>query len=71
MPNTLFLIASAGLSILLLALFGSEIINLAALDVRALVIFGAALAVLRIFKPDPIWVMVGAGALGGLLYSIM
>ena len=41
------------------------------LVLRALVIFGAALAVLRIFKPDPIWVMVGAGALGGLLYSIM
>ena len=67
-PAVVAMIASAGLSILL---FGSEIINLAALDVRALVIFGAALAVLRIFKPDPIWVMVGAGALGGLLYSIM
>ena len=70
-PAVVAMIASAGLSILLLALFGSEIINLAALDVRALVIFGAALVVLRIFKPDPIWVMVGAGALGGLLYSIM
>lgn len=70
-PAVVAMIASAGLSILLLALFGSEIINLAALDVRALVIFGAALAALRIFKPDPIWVMVGAGVLGGLIYSFV
>ena len=32
--------------------------------------FLAALAALRIFKPDPIWVMAGAGVLGGILYSL-
>lgn len=62
--------ASAGLSILLLALFGSEVISLPLLDLRALGIFALALAVLRIFKPDPIWVMAGAGVLGGILYSL-
>ena len=58
------------LSILLLALFGSEVINLSLLDLRALGIFALALAALRIFKPDPIWVMAGAGVLGGILYSL-
>ena len=57
------MIASAGLSILLLALFGSEVISLPLLDLRALGIFALALAALRIFKPDPIWVMAGAGVL--------
>ena len=64
------MIASAGLSILLLALFGSEAINLSMVDLRALGLFLAALASLRIFKPDPIWVMAGAGVLGGILYSL-
>ena len=62
--------ASAGLSIVLLALFGSEVISLPLLDLRALGIFALALAALRIFKPDPIWVMAGAGVLGGILYSL-
>ena len=69
-PAVVAMIASAGLSILLLALFGSEVISLPLLDLRALGIFALALAVLRIFKPDPIWVMAGAGVLGGILYSL-
>ena len=69
-PAVVAMIASAGLSILLLALFGSEAINLSMLDLRALGLFLAALASLRIFKPDPIWVMAGAGVLGGILYSL-
>ena len=69
-PAVVAMIASAGLSILLLALFGSEVINLSLLDLRALGIFALALAALRIFKPDPIWVMAGAGVLGGILYSL-
>ena len=70
LPAVVAMIASAGLSILLLALFGSEAINLSLLDLRALGIFALALAALRIFKPDPIWVMAGAGVLGGILYSL-
>ena len=69
-PAVVAMIASAGLSILLLALFGSEAINLSLLDLRALGLFLLALAALRIFKPDPIWVMAGAGVLGGILYSL-
>ena len=69
-PAVVAMIASAGLSILLLALFGSEVISLPLLDLRALGIFALALAALRIFKPDPIWVMAGAGVLGGILYSL-
>ena len=69
-PAVVAMIASAGLSILLLALFGSEAVNLSLLDLRALGLFLLALAALRIFKPDPIWVMAGAGILGGILYSL-
>ena len=41
-----------------------------AVDILAVVIFAAAFAVLRIWKPNPIWVMCGAGAAGLILYSI-
>ena len=47
-PAVVAMIASAGLSILLLALFGSEVISLPLLDLRALGIFALALAALRI-----------------------
>ena len=38
--------------------------------VMDIVVSALALAALRIFKPDPIWVMAGAGVLGGILYSL-
>ena len=41
-PAVVAMIASAGLSILLLALFGSEVISLPLLDLRALGIFALA-----------------------------
>ena len=66
------LIASAGLSILVMAFFpaGEIVFSADAVDILALFIFAAAFAVLRIWKPNPIWVMCGAGAAGLILYSI-
>lgn len=69
-PAVVAMIASAGLSILLLALGVSAGFDFAAIDWRAAGLFVAALAVLRIWKPDPIWVMAGAGVLGAVLYSL-
>ena len=65
-PAIVALIASAGLSILTLALQGANGINwLGAL------LFLAAFLVLRKWKTDPIYVMLGCGVLGGILYPLL
>lgn len=65
-PAIVALIASAGLSILMLALQGENGVNwLGAL------LFAGAFLVLRRFKTDPIYVMLGCGVLGGILYPLM
>lgn len=71
-PAVVALIASAGLSLLILTLWGGRQIsfNFADLNLIAIVIFIASLAVLRIKKVDPILVMSGAGILGLIAYSL-
>lgn len=65
-PAVVALIASAGLTILISALFVGDVLPRSWSDVdgMAVVIFAVSLFVLRKWKCDPIWVMVGAG-LGG------
>ncbi len=63
-PAVVALIASAGLSILILALFGGHGIVPEKLDLIALFCFSFALFVLRKWKPSPILVIFGAGLLG-------
>ena len=58
-PAVVAMIASAGVTILLGAVFPAGRIDLLVLG-----IFAAALLVLRIWKPSPIFVMLGAGAVG-------
>ena len=71
-PAVVALIASAGLSILLMALWGEGAAPTAAgLDWIALGLFAAALTVLRKWKPSPVWVMLGCGAVGGALYLLL
>ena len=67
-PAVVALIATAGLSIALLALLGTDGLSF---DRIAAVIFAAALFVLRRFKPNPIWVMIGGGVLGMILYLLL
>ena len=67
-PAVVALIATAGLSIALLALLGTDGLSF---DWIAAVIFAAAFFVLRRFKPNPIWVMVGGGILGMILYLML
>ena len=71
-PAVVALIASAGLSLLILTLWGGNPIsfNIKDLNLIAIVIFIASLVVLRIKKVDPILVMSGAGVAGLIAYSL-
>ncbi len=62
-PGAVALIASAGLSILLLALFG-DVIAINHVDWVALGCFALGLIALRVLKTNPMLVIFGAGVLG-------
>ena len=64
-PAIVALIAAAGVNILILALTRE---GEAAFNFIGLGLFAAAFVVLRRWKPNPIYVMLGCGVLGGLLY---
>lgn len=71
-PAVVALIAAAGMSILTLSFWGTGAeIGPASTDWVAIVLFAAGFFVLRKWKPNPIFVMLGAGALGGALYLIL
>ena len=68
-PAVVALIASAGLSIMLLSFFGEKgRIHWEHLNLISAALFTAAFIVLRRWKAPPIWVMLGSGAVGGVLY---
>lgn len=70
-PAVVGLIAASGLSITLLCFFRSgATYNLESLDVFAAILFMAGLFVLRRFKLNPIYVMMGTGAVGLAVYFI-
>ena len=72
-PAVVAMIASAGLSLLIMALYGERAIptDVFRLDFIALVLFAVGFFVLRKWKPNPLWVMAGCGAAGVILYSIV
>ena len=71
-PAVIAMIASAGISLLVLSFYGSRTLpeNLSALNYIAVAIFVTGFLVLRRWKTNPIWVMVGSGVAGVLLYTI-
>lgn len=71
-PAVVAMIASAGVSILLLSFFGNEPISyqISQIDIFSVFLFAASLLVLRIWKVNPIYVMLGAGGIG-LLYFFL
>lgn len=72
-PAVVALIASAGLSILIMAIWNSEQIiwSLSSINYVAVILFAAGLFVLRKWKPNPILVMVGAGVIGMFVYQFV
>lgn len=71
-PAVIAMIASAGLSLLILALYGSREIagNIWSINPISLLIFGLGVFLLRHFKASPISIMAGAGVAGIILYYL-
>lgn len=72
-PAIVALIASAGLSILLLAIFGEHgaSFNLESINFISVLLFSISLFILRKWKPNPILVMIGSGFIGGIIYLLV
>lgn len=72
-PAVVSLIASAGASILMLGLFQAELgeIVFGNLRVVELVIFVAALVILRKYKVSAIAIILGSGVVGTVVYTLL
>jgi chromate transporter len=72
-PAVVALIASAGLSLVILVVWNGNKISLSLKDIDFLsvIIFALALFILRRFKLNPILVMAGAGAIGLCVYPFL
>lgn len=71
-PAVIAMIASAGISLIILSFYGQKDLpaDLGGINYVSVLIFAIALFILRKWKPNPIYVMLGAGVAGLLLYSI-
>lgn len=71
-PAVIAMIASAGISLLIMAVYGQSVLpsDLGEADGIAVVIFLAGFFLLRKWKLHPLWIMAGSGAAGVLLYAI-
>lgn len=71
-PAVVAMIASAGISLFTMAVYGQHDLpaNLMNIDGIGLLIFAAAFFVLRKWKLSPICVMAGSGLFGAILYAI-
>ena len=71
-PAVIAMIASAGISLLLMALYGQKTwpADLSAINFISLAIVAVGFFILRKWKTNPIYVMAGAGVAGVILYSI-
>ena len=69
-PTVVALIAGAALTILKLVVFGDGGFSLDAIHWGGVILFAAALVVLRLKKPNPILVMVICGAVGAGMYAV-
>ena len=71
-PAVVAMIASAGLSLFILALYGQRTLpaDIFSFDPKALIIFAAGFFILRRWKVSPLYVMAGSGVAGILLHLI-
>lgn len=72
-PAVIAMIASAGISLIILSFYGQRQIPADCLNINpiSLGIFSASILVLRKWKKNPVSVMIGAGVAGVVLYSII
>ena len=72
-PAVIAMIASAGISLLIMALYGQRTLpnDLTSFDLIAVSIFMIGFFVLRRWKINLLWVMAGSGAAGIILYSLI
>lgn len=72
-PAVVALIASAGLSILILGLFQTNASSIVLSDFRAIdgILFVVAFIILRKFKANAITIIFGTGIVGTLIYTIL
>ncbi len=64
-------IGSVAISFVLNACFGDAGVGLANLDVPGVILMLGALFVIRKYKPDPIFVLIGCGLLGLVIYPFI
>lgn len=72
-PAVVALIASAGLSIFTLAVWGENgfSLNPQTINLVSVLLFSASVFILRKWKPNPIFVMLGSGLIGGAIYLMI
>ena len=72
-PAIVALIASAGIGILILSFWGEGgfTTDVTALNIVSVIIFFSAMFVLRKYKTNPIFVMLGSGVLGAVFYLLL
>lgn len=72
-PTIVALIASAGLSIFILAVWGEDgfSTNPLTINLVSVLLFTVAIFILRKWKPNPIYVMLGSGIIGGVIYLMI
>ena len=72
-PAVISLIASAGVSMTVLAFLGENNTNINQLNIDYLSVsmFVCCLVLLQKFKVNPIYIMFGSGIIGGILYTII
>ena len=72
-PAIVALIASAGLSIFTLAIWGEGGFSTdpQAINLVSVLLFAAAIFILRKWKPNPVYVMIGSGIIGGAIYLMI
>ena len=72
-PTIVALIASAGLSIFMLAVWGEDgfSTNPQAINLVSVLLFTVAIFILRKWKPNPIYIILGSGIIGGTIYLLI
>lgn len=72
-PAVVSLIASAGVSIIILSFWGNSgfSLNISDVDFISIILFSVSLYILRKYKLNPTYVMLGSGVIGGIAYLFL